>query len=43
LTKDEVLSLSEYHLQTYLLEAALKPEPDENFDQCTQKIIDHIR
>ncbi len=27
--------LSDYHLQTYLLETALKPHPKNDFDECT--------
>lgn len=43
LTKDEQLLLSDYRLQTYMLETALKPHPKNNFDACTEEIIAHIR
>ena len=35
LTQDEVISLSDYHLQTYLLEISIKPHPESDFDKCT--------
>lgn len=35
--------LSDYHLQTYLLETAMKAHPKNDFDSCTNDIIEHIR
>lgn len=35
--------LSDYHLQTYLLETALKPHPKNDFDSCTSDVLAHLR
>jgi hypothetical protein len=43
LTKEEQILLSEYHLQTYMLETAFKPHPHNNFDSCTLETLTHIR